>query len=733
VAGGGSNEGLARVTAVPGGVALATGDVEVADTGILGTSEQAGTAPGDRRFRPDVEGLRAVAVVLVVLFHAGVPGLGGGYVGVDVFFVISGFVITGLLLRERSRTGGTSIVDFYARRARRILPAATLVIVTTVIAGYLALGSVSGTQVANDGRWVAVFLANFHYQALGTNYFTASLPPSPLQNYWSLSVEEQFYLVFPTLFFLIARGLGRGRGRRSPMARMAVAFGAVTAASFALSVVQTATHPSAAYFSPFTRAWELALGALVAVGTDRLRRVPGALAALSTWVGLALIVGAAVGFTAQTPYPGALVAVPVLGAALIIAGGIARPALGVEGLLGRGPVQWMGKRSYSLYLWHWPILIIAAERVGKTSLPLAESLGLVAAALVVSAVTFALVEDPIRHRRMGSRLSVTSGLVTVVLTVGILSLFIVASTDTRKSTVVVPASAGTVLHQVAAAPRITSLPQDLQPTLGRVGQDWGGYVSAPHCVNGVAQSSEQLSSCTLGDRHGSHLMVAYGDSHILMWLPALDYVARQSHWRLVVLGKPYCPAGLVTPTNPPGWGPVGGPYAVCDQWHQWAVSTIDRLHPDLLIVSQLSPYVGPRSADGVQNEVSPGQAARGLLALFRSVRGAGIRKVVLGDIPQVSTAEPPPACLSAHPDDVQACSRSAAPVAGAVERQYDDAEHLAAVGAGGRYIDTTPWFCSSVCTSVIGRYVVYMDAFHITATYATYLALVLGDALRPSM
>ena len=155
-----------------------------AGVGVIGAEtleapDQAGTAPGDRRFRPDVEGLRAVAVLLVVLFHAGVPGIHGGYVGVDVFFVISGFVITGLLLRERASTGRTSILDFYARRARRILPAATLVILTTVVASFLVLGAVSGAQVADDGRWAAVFLSNFHFEALGTNYFTASLPPPP--------------------------------------------------------------------------------------------------------------------------------------------------------------------------------------------------------------------------------------------------------------------------------------------------------------------------------------------------------------------------------------------------------------------------------------------------------------------------------------------------------------------------------------------------------------------------
>ena len=169
-----------------------------------GLSDEAGTAPGDRRFRPDIQGLRAVAVLLVVLYHAGLHGLSGGYVGVDVFFVISGFVITGLLLRERGTSGRTSLIGFYGRRSRRIIPAATLVIIVTVMMTYSRVGVVFGNQTATDARWTAVFLANFHFASIGTNYLTAQLPPSPLQNFWSLAVEEQFYLVYPTLFLLVA-------------------------------------------------------------------------------------------------------------------------------------------------------------------------------------------------------------------------------------------------------------------------------------------------------------------------------------------------------------------------------------------------------------------------------------------------------------------------------------------------------------------------------------------------
>ncbi len=357
--------------------------------------DEAGTAPGDRRFRPDVQGLRAVAILLVVLYHASIPGLSGGYVGVDVFFVISGFVITGVLLRERTSTGSTSIRAFYGRRARRIIPAATLVIIATVVATFIFVGSATGWTTAVDGKWASVFLANFHFAGTATNYLASQSPPSPLQNYWSLAVEEQFYIVYPTAFLVVAALMTRVPLR----VRLGALLGATIVSSYVLSIVMTASNPSAAYFSPFTRAWELALGGLLAVTSDSLRRLGPLVAAGASWLGLGAIVSSAFVFTSATAYPGSLVVVPVLGSALVIAGGTAQPPYGAEVALRLRPFQLLGLVSYSLYLWHWPILTIAAQRDGKTTLPVGENLGLLILGLALAVVTYRLVENPIRHSK----------------------------------------------------------------------------------------------------------------------------------------------------------------------------------------------------------------------------------------------------------------------------------------------------------------------------------------------
>ena len=225
-----------------------------------------------------------MAVVLVVLFHANIPGLRGGYVGVDVFFVISGFVITGVLLRERDRAGSTSLLHFYTRRIRRILPAASLVIIASVVAAYVLLGSVSGNQNAIDARWASVFLINIHFAATGTNYLASQMPPSVLQNYWSLAVEEQFYLVYPAVILVVAGISLRSSLRR----RIGWVLGVAIAASFVWSIAcRLRTTPQRRSSRRCRVFWELALGGLVAVSAVQLRRLPAAVAGGLSWLGLA--------------------------------------------------------------------------------------------------------------------------------------------------------------------------------------------------------------------------------------------------------------------------------------------------------------------------------------------------------------------------------------------------------------------------------------------------------------
>lgn len=368
------------------------------------------------RFRPDIEGMRAIAVGLVILFHAYHQPFTGGFVGVDVFFVISGFLITSLLLKEHERAGRISISGFYARRVRRILPASTLVVLVTLFSTYAWLGFIAGNNVANDAKWTEIFAANIHFGLVRTNYFGAQSPPSPLQHMWSLGVEEQFYLVWPGVFLVLVL-LARGAQHRKALAG---ALSVIIAASLIWSVIQTATNMTWAYFSPLTRAWELALGALVAVLAPTIARLSRGWAPQAMAVaGLAGIALAAVLLTPETRYPGYAVTLPVVGSAVLIAAGCANQRTIVARALSARPMQWVGARSYSLYLWHWPLLIIPAQYLTK-ELSAFQNTGLVLLTLVATAITYRLVENPFRRARIlvsRTTLSLVIGGILVGLTI----------------------------------------------------------------------------------------------------------------------------------------------------------------------------------------------------------------------------------------------------------------------------------------------------------------------------
>ncbi|MEO8541097.1 MAG: acyltransferase family protein, partial [bacterium] len=497
----------------------------------------------ERRFRPDVEGLRAVAVGLVVLGHAGVPWVPGGYIGVDVFFVLSGFLITGLLVRERATTGSTSMAGFYARRARRILPAASIVLVVTVLASYHWLGFLRGDAIAEDGKWTALFAANLHFAHEGTQYLNITAPPSPLQHYWSLAVEEQFYVVWPLVFVAVASvapGVSLARKLASVLALIVVA-------SLAWSIVQTRSDVTWAFFSPLTRAWELAVGALLAVGLSAVKRVPGKFGAWLSWGGLGAIIGGAVLFDNRTAFPGYAAALPVFGAAMVVAGGTVAPGRGAERLLGLAPFQVLGKWSYSLYLWHWPILMIAAQRAGH-ELPLAENLGLMGAAVVLAAVTHYVVENPVRYAPRLTRSPWTSIAVGACLLV---AAFGVCAWQLRENTVGSPRLAYAdaadatpagdsvsaqssapkspleeMLAAVAAAPEINLLPADLTPGLASSLKD---FAWLPPWGRGCLVDADVLDSpaCLFGDPDGSKTVVLLGDSHVAQWMKAFDSIGKE--------------------------------------------------------------------------------------------------------------------------------------------------------------------------------------------------------------
>ncbi|MBD0024044.1 acyltransferase family protein [Gordonia pseudamarae] len=346
--------------------------------------------------RLDIQGLRAVAVLVVVLNHIGVTGFGGGFVGVDVFFVISGYVITRMLLRDGQQHGRVRFLDFYAKRARRIVPAATLIIVLTVIAVFELTNFLRGARVLPDATAASLFLANLHFIASGSEYAMLGADPSPLQHYWSLAVEEQFYLVWPVAIALTTVLVARTKLTLRPV--LLVVLVVVTAASYLHSIVLTADNATAAFYSPLTRFWELAIGCVVAVVAPYLApRIPVHIAAAVGWAGI-IAIAVSVVTMSEDGFPGAIAAIPVLGAAAVIVAGIVPTQVGPAGVLGMAVPRYIGDISYSLYLVHWPICAIVAARYGADFSALTQVLLLVAT-FAGSAAMYHAFEDPIRRSR----------------------------------------------------------------------------------------------------------------------------------------------------------------------------------------------------------------------------------------------------------------------------------------------------------------------------------------------
>lgn len=649
--------------------------------------------------RPEIMALRAFALVAVLTHHFFPARSPGGFAGLDVFFVISGFLVTEIVVRARERDGRFSIAAFLARRARRILPAATVVLAAILI-GMVVFAPISEwRRIALEALSSALFVENWHLIASSLVYAGPDTA-TPLQHYWTLAVEVQFYLVWAAMLVLVLGRTGAPRRRA-----VTVAIAAVVGLSFAASVVWCAIDPSTGYLSTVTRIWELAAGGLLAI---TLRSVPRALVGVPlAAVGWAALVGTVLLFSTSMAWPGWLAVVPVAGAALVIAGGVSPDAPRPVRLVNDNViVRTLADISYAVYLWHWPLLVFADRILGHAP-GTAEKLALVATSLLLGWLTTVLVERPVRFGPLASsrpRTVLVAGLVAtavvtapsaaVVATMQRVSDLYGATAVAESSFLCDGAEALTPGVDCVDGPYIGLRPDPLG--------DWE-QISVLHgmgCAQGI--DSAEVLSCDFGDPERAHRVALVGDSHAMkLWAP-LQLLAEQQGWQLVTYLRSQCEFTAVS-----GDGDLS-----CQTWRAGVAERLNDDGPwDAVVTTGASALTGGSGFDA---------AFAGTWSPFVD---AGTALVVVRDVPYLTQSVRD--CIVDSLDDLSACDRPRA------EALLEDALAKTAARAGIGVIDLTDRFCdASTCFSVIGGVITHRDGDHITDDFARTLAPTLGARLE---
>ena len=664
-------------------------------------------AKGKKNLRGDIEGLRAVAVGTVLIYHVGIPFLPGGFVGVDIFFVISGFLITSLLLRETVKTGTISIADFYARRARRLLPAASVVLIVTALLGWALLPGPDRLNLGADVIAATFYVINWALALRSVDYLAEDAAPSALQHYWSLSVEEQFYVVWPLIIIVGLMVARRTRLRPKPMLFGVLAV--IAAASLVYSVRHTASDPATAYFYTTTRVWELAIGALLAFLVLRLTRLPRLAAELLAGAGLLLVLCSAFFLTSKTPWPSAWALAPTVGAALIIAAGCATQATATARLLSLKPMVWIGGISYAIYLWHWPLITIAKTAWPDVRIRHLVLIGIVS--VVLAWLTKHLVEDPVRfHPGLSAKASrgLLFGLASMIVT-ALVGTAVWATVPKLDENAKVPGATALVADPSSDVWKVR---EDASKVFASSGTTTPDPAVAPEDVPRYYDDDCQVqpgdadvdTSCVYGKTDGDQTVAMLGDSKMGQWFPAVEAIAHDEGWRVELYLKSACSFTY------------DGARSDCEEFGRNANKHFDEEGaPDVALVSG-----GAGSSPALR---------KGMTEAISELKAKGTKVVVLSDSPRPGK-EQVYTCVEEHPDDFSTCAFPADEDNGRKGRGTKVLQE-SATAADVPFVDLNEWICppGKECPPVIGDSLVYRQGSHVTATYIRTLTPMLYRAL----
>ncbi len=680
-------------------------------------------------FRGDVDGLRAIAIILVVAYHVGLPGFGGGFIGVDVFFVISGFLISRNLLREADGHQRVALASFWARRIRRLVPALALMIVATLVVGYFIFPLYQMPTFARQGAAAALYVSNIKFAGQAQSYFGGDVNSSPFVHTWSLGVEEQFYLLWPVLFALVCwtarRPLSRRIGNYRRKALIAV-FAVTFVVSLGIDLALTNSGSTWAFYGLQSRAWEFAAaGLLAAVPMPAVLRAVGARTVLAVSGLVVLLVGLVL-IRGTTPYPGLWALLPVVATmALITAGhtwGGEVAANPINAGLTNGSAQWLGRVSYSWYLWHWPAIVIAAAAFNSNNVGLESAAALWA--LGVAWLAYHYYETPIRFQPLLTQSNTRTFVFAAVITAAVLAVTFMVTPNNPT----VPAAAG--------APRTAA---NLEAPVGSSIQEqvavavnlYRSRASTECPIAGAIASPDGDKYCVGGDLTSSNTLMLIGDSHIGQWRPVFDQLAKAHHLRLVLREHDGCPPFEVNVTDPVK---KQAKTVICQRQEAGDLRLLKVIRPNYVIVANWNGYLGyvlGPSAEPIPSDqqVKLWQQATG--AFFQAVESSGAKVGYIYDEPTLPMDASK--CIAAA-NQVASCvpTRTAAlaksePLLDAERRALDQVGHVTTV-------DMTDVVCGpSVCPLQVGNTLVYVDTHHLTDAFVAAKASVVSGLLSRVM
>ncbi len=677
-------------------------------------------------------------MLAVLCYHARLGFAPGGYVGVDVFFVISGFLITGLLIREFEAKGRLSLSRFYARRIRRLLPAASVVLLFSLAVIALVGPASSRAAFAGDSLAAAGYVSNWRFAARAVDYLAANDLPSPLLHFWSLSIEEQFYIIWPMLLLVLIAVVRRtGWSFRRTFG---VGLALVAVPSLLWSAGSTRVDASYAFFDTRTRLWELALGALVAVAAPLWPRVSRRIGWVLGWTGIGAIGWSIATVTADTPWPGVVALVPTLGAAAVIVAGSVRARASVATPLSWDPLVRVGDMSYSLYLWHWPLLMAATYVHGGFGWR--GSSAIVALSLLPAWLSQRFVEDPLRYATSltrSVRRTFVLGLVALAVVVGagiavmwgtrsqppqlrpstpISDVESPGDLESFAASVAGPEGGALAFHGGTVQPTGVPDPDTITPVPASASAD-RSPANDLGCQVGNDQGEPVM--CAIGDTESSFRVVVVGDSKMAQWFSALDAIGRARGWRVESMTKASCPFSDAYPRH------HGQRFLTCEKWNQAIVADLLANPPDLLLTSQSAGTGYLVTGDSV-TEPNAERAVLGLTTRWAVLRDAHIPVIVIANNPGEPDKNNVADCVARHRSSVDECD---------FDRALADERSSRSImaqaideSAWPRSIDLLDLIClRDTCPAVVGGVLVYRDNYHLTDSYVRTLTPDLADAL----